>query len=212
MNQDASFSGEAVPHRALVTIRAEHRSLTAVLWSLQHLVTGTVSGTEPDFELFSLMIDYIDVFPERFHHPKEDQYLFKALQARTTEARGVLEELSAEHAQGDRLIHDLRHALALYRAAGDTGHAQFAATVDAYAAFHWSHMRKEEDVVFPLAEHVLTDTDWQAIDAAFSENDDPLFGAKPRAAFRRLFQLILELAPSPIGLGPARTGKPAAPP
>ena len=206
MNHHGSLSGEAARERALSKIRAEHQSLTAVRWSLQHLAERAGSGAGPDFELFSIMIDYIDLFPERFHHPKEDEYLFEALQARALEARWIVSDLTAEHAQGNRLIHDLRHALALYRVTGEPGRAQFAAAVDAYVDFHWNHMRKEEDVVLPLAKRVLTDTDWQAIDAAFSTNEDPLFGLKPQEAFRRLFDLILELAPAPVGLGSARTG------
>jgi hypothetical protein len=57
----------------------------------------------------------------------------------------------------------------------------------------------------PLAERVLTDADWQAIDAAFRANDDPLFGARPKQEFRKLFQLIVNRAPAPLGVGdPAR--------
>jgi hemerythrin-like domain-containing protein len=192
----------------MARIRAEHRALTAVLWSLQHLVQHSVPGSAPDFEVFSIMIDYIDLFPERYHHPKEDRYLFEAIAGRAPEARSILDQLTSEHVQGDRLIRDLRHALALYRIAGEAGRAEFAAAVDAYVDFHWQHMSREEDVVFPLATRVLTETDWQAIDAAFCDNADPLFGAKPHEAFRRLFHLIMELAPWPVGLGPARRREP----
>ncbi len=33
-------------------------------------------GAKPDFGLLGAMIYYIDTVPERFHHPKEEQYLF----------------------------------------------------------------------------------------------------------------------------------------
>jgi hemerythrin-like domain-containing protein len=65
-------------------------------------------------------------------------------------------------------------------------------------------MRLEEDVVLPLAERTLTEADWQPIDAAFRANEDPLFGARPREEFRKLFQLIVNLAPAPVGVGPGR--------
>lgn len=32
----------------------------------------------------------------------------------------------------------------------------FAAAVDEYAEFHWQHLRREEDIVLPLAEAHLT--------------------------------------------------------
>jgi len=112
-SDDALGSGQ---HRVVSVIRAEHRSLSAVLWSLNYLARE--AGTEPDFELLSLMIDYIDLFPERLHHPKEDQYLFTALRTRTADAEPILQELTAEHARGAHMINDLRYALARYRLAG----------------------------------------------------------------------------------------------
>ena len=196
-------------NRVVSIIHAEHRSLSAVLWSLNYLVRGT--GTEPDFELLSLMIDYIDLFPERLHHPKEDQHLFTALRMRAADAAAILQELTAEHARGAHMIDDLRYALARYRLAGADGRAQFAAAVHAYVQFHLEHMRKEEEAVLPLAERVLTQDDWRAIDAAFSDTSDPLLGPEARAALRGLFQTILELAPPPVGLGLARdVAKPTA--
>jgi len=194
---------------AMSIIHAEHRSLSAVLWSLNYLARET--RIEPDFELLSLMIDYIEMFPERLHHPKEDQHLFTALRRRTADAEAVLQTLTADHARGAHMIDDLRFGLARYRAVGEAGREQFGAAVHAYVQFHWEHMRKEEEVLLPLAARVLTQDDWQAIAAAFSESGDPLLGHGAQAALRALFQSILALAPPPVGLGSARdTSKPTA--
>lgn len=186
-------------------IRAEHRSLTAVTQSLR-LLAGDARerGLEPDGELFTLILDYIDGFSNRFHHPKEDEYLFVALRRRCAEANEALDALEVEHARGDELIRDLRYFLSRCRVGGATSVDTFAAAVDEYVDFHWRHMRMEEDVVLPLAERTLTEADWQPIDAAFRANDDPLFGARPAEEFRRLFLLILNLAPPPVGVGPSR--------
>jgi hemerythrin-like domain-containing protein len=187
---------------ALSIIRDEHRSLVAVLQGLQFLVRDVRDrGVAPDFELFTLILDYIDLFPEKFHHPKENEHLFKAVRARSAEGNAVLDELEGEHARGDTLIRELRHALARWRVAGAAGFEAFAGTVDAYLDFHWKHMRKEEDVVMPLAERVLTAADWEAIDAAFRANEDPLFGVRPKEEFARLFGLIVNRAPPPLGVG-----------
>src|SRR3989338_10775416 len=48
---------------ALSVIRDEHRSLVAVLQGLQFLVRDIRDrGVEPDFDLFSLIVDYIEIF------------------------------------------------------------------------------------------------------------------------------------------------------
>ena len=189
--------------RALAIIRGEHRSLAAVLWSLEPLIERADPGTGPDLELLSMMVDYIEGFPERCHHPKEDEYLFKAVRARTHVADELLETLALEHARGERMIHELRHALALYRVAGETARPQLASLVAAYATFHWEHMRKEEEVILPLAQRVLEEEDWKTIEAAFSGNADPLSpaGAAATGPYGKLLDLITQQAPDPIGFG-----------
>jgi len=146
------------------------------------------------------MIYYIDAFPERLHHPKEDDFLFALLAVSAPEARPLIEELCAEHAAGKRLIRELEAALIAFEVNGRSSLPAFADAVDAYARFHWDHMRKEEARLLPLAERHLTEADWQAIDEAFAGNEDPVADLR-EASFDRLYQRIVSLAPDPVGLG-----------
>ncbi|HTI57018.1 MAG TPA: hemerythrin domain-containing protein [Verrucomicrobiae bacterium] len=190
---------------ALSIIREEHRSLSAVIRSLDLLAREARDrGHEPDYELFTVMLDYVEGFSDRFHHPKEDEHLFSALRRRAPEANHALDVLEGDHARGEELIRDLRYLLSRCRVGGAAAVDVFAAAVGEYVDFYWRHMRLEEDVVMPLAERKLTPADWQPIDAAFQANDDPLFGARPREEFKRLFGLILNRAPAPVGVGPER--------
>jgi hypothetical protein len=53
----------------------------------------------------------------------------------------------------------------------------------------------------PLAERVLSAEDWRGIEAAFTDNTDPVFGRAPREEYAALFKLILSQAPPPVGYG-----------
>ena len=64
-------------------------------------------------------------------------------------------------------------------------------------------MRTEEDKLIPLARDHLTEEDWKEIDAAFTGHSDPLFGATVKDEYEKLFRQIVNLAPRPIGIGPA---------
>ena len=58
---------------AIAIIRDEHRSLGAVLHGLLYLIREIrYAGAAPKFEVLHAMLDYIDAFPERFRHPKEE--------------------------------------------------------------------------------------------------------------------------------------------
>ncbi len=194
--------------KALAIIRDEHRSFAAILNGFDYLVGEIRDGRmEPDFALFSAMLHYIEAFPEKLHHPKEDEYLFPAMLRRATEAATIISELQAEHVAGRRLIAELAVALERYRQAGAPGFAEFSRTVAAYTDFHWAHMNKEEGKLMPMAEKALRPEDWREIDDAFASNEDPIVGIKPTKQFRELFRRIANLAPAPIGLGPSRAGR-----
>jgi hemerythrin-like domain-containing protein len=190
---------------AIRVIQDEHRSLAAVLHGMLYLVHQIRDrGAKPDFDLFGAMIYYIDAFPERFHHPKEDQYLFRLLRIRHPQAAPLLQRLEAEHHAGAEKIRTLEQALARYQHGGASEFTDFLNAVEAYATFHWDHMRAEEKEVLPLAKKHLTTGDWEAIDAAFLGHSDPMFGAEAGAQYDTLFSRIVNLAPPPIGVGPAR--------
>ena len=67
-------------------------------------------------------------------------------------------------------------------------------------------MRREEEQVLPLAAEALLPEDWEAIDAAFASNDDPVVGASAGKAFRELFRHLVAILPPPYGVGPAAGG------
>ncbi len=193
--------------KAVRILREEHRSLSAVIASLEQLARQARDTTvKPDFAVFRAMIYYIDAFPERQHHPKEDRELFARLAARAPQAQAVLDGLHAEHARGGEMIRELERALLAFEQTWPQGAEAFAAGVDAYAQFHRKHMRTEEQQVLPLAERVLTPEDWQAIAEAFGANADPLSGAPTDRGFGELLARIVATAPDPIGLG-RRWGK-----
>jgi len=190
--------------RAIAIIHDEHRSLAAVLHGLLYLVRGIrLNGAKPKFDVLRAMVYYIDAFPERFHHPKEDAYLFRLLGLRCPGATALIEQLKAEHRSSAEKIRALEQALERYRDGGEAEFPAFAEAAQAYAAFHWNHMRVEEDTLIPLAREHLTADDWKEIEAAFAGHSDPLFGADAEAEYNNLFRRIVNIAPPPIGLGPA---------
>ena len=187
---------------ALNVIRGEHRSLTAVLHGLWYLVDEVNEGRrKPDFTVLRAMLHYIDTFPEKLHHPKEQRYLFARLRERTITENAVLDQLEAEHIHGAKLIRDLEQALLRWEMGGQQDFAAFAEEVERYVDFHRRHMRQEEQVVLPLAERVLTEEDWRGIDAAFAGNADPLIGTDVEKDFERLYRRIVSIAPPPLGFG-----------
>lgn len=187
---------------AVNVIRSEHRSIAAVLHGLLYLIGEIRAGrSAPRFDVLKAMVHYIDAFPERLHHPKEDRYLFVVLRQRTQEANDTLDRLEQQHRQGAEMIRDIEQALLRYEQGGAEYFEAFAGHAAEFADFHWQHMREEEELILPLAERVLTARDWSVIDDAFAGNDDPLMGMEFKRSYEQLFTRIVMLAPPPLGVG-----------
>ncbi len=195
---------------AIKIIQREHRAIASVIHALDHVLDEVRDKKlAPDFELFEAILDYIRDFPDHFHHPKEDDYLFAALLKRDPSIRETIDKLEHEHKEGYRVLADLRWKLDDWKKDPDGGMAPFYDAAKQYVELERKHMGLEEQKVIPAARKALTENDWREIDAAFGQNDDPIFGDRPRADFDKLFARIVNLAPAPYGLGER---KPPPPP
>jgi len=188
-------------NKAVSILKGEHRSISAVVSGLKDLARMAHDATaRPDFTVFRAMLRYIDEYPERLHHPKEDRYLFARLLARYPGAKPLVDDLEREHVEGAKRVRELERSLLFLEDRWPVGAREFRDLVDAYAQFHWNHMRKEEEKVLPLAEAHLTESDWLVIEEAFAGNADPIADLREKD-FQVLFSRIASIAPAPVGLG-----------
>ena len=185
---------------AITILKSEHRSISVILAAMKELARMVEErGVKPDFRAFRAMLRYIDEYPERLHHPKEDRFLFARLATRSPEAKRLVDDLRSEHIAGARRVRELERALLFFEDRWPAGSGAFRLAVEEYAAFHWAHLRKEEETLLPLAKRLLTLEDWAAINTAFAENQDPIAGVG-ELDFRTLFSRIAHLTPAPVGL------------
>ena len=178
---------------ALGALKTEHHNLAQVLNCLSEEVERIRGLDEkPDLDLLFSIVYYIRVFPDRYHHPKEDEYLFKPLRQRTQEGDQVLDELEREHARFGGMLENLEQALRDYDQRYPNGLDELERQIEEYLEFQWQHMRREEEQVLPIAERVLREQDWAAMNNAFSRHGDPMFGENVRTGFEALRHRIVK--------------------
>ncbi|HZD27024.1 MAG TPA: hemerythrin domain-containing protein [Alphaproteobacteria bacterium] len=189
---------------AVDIIHGEHRRIAAVLHCLEHLAQGTKERSPRDeIPVFDAILEYLQAFPERFHHPKEEQYLFATLWGRCPELQEAISRLRSEHDGGEHRLLALSRALEGLRRNADDGEAAFRQAVVEYVAFEREHMRLEEQDILPRVREVLSSYELKRMDDAFIGNSDPLFGDAPQARYRELYNRILAVAPEPYGFARA---------
>jgi branched-chain amino acid transport system ATP-binding protein len=200
---------------ALDIIQAEHRGIWRIAGALDALRDAMARRQEANAAAATAidLLDYLDLYADRVHHPKEDEYLFRVLRNRDAAAAAQIDRLEAEHRDGPHHLAQLRKLASDYAEGNTDGEQTFFNALAHYTEHLRSHIRFEETTVMPAARRALSPEDWKSINASFLDNDDPLFGAKARAEFAALKARIVALAPEPVGLGGSRSaaaGRPMA--
>ncbi len=188
--------------RTITIIRTEHRRLAAIINCFIGVLDDLAQARiEPDFDLLESVHEYCRSFLYKFHHPKEDGYLFPALCKASPEIREKVEQLEGEHEKGVGLLDELDQALADFRQNPKENLPSYVKVAKAYRDFEWQHMGLEEKEILPLADKVIGDEVWEELDRVFQDHDDPVFGDKPQGKYENLLSKIVNTAPAPHGLG-----------
>jgi hemerythrin-like domain-containing protein len=188
---------------ALQVIRDEHSAVSAVLRSmLQMMERGPDEQPERFFDVLRAMLFYIDEFPERRHHPKESDLLFPKIARVAPQLMEVIERLERDHVSGESRVRELQHLLLAWELLGDSRRVAFQEAARKYVEFYLTHMRTEETELLPVAQKLLTEQEWEQLNAAF-QNSDPLVTGDHDPVYDRLFTRIVMRTPAPIGVGPA---------
>lgn len=162
---------------ALAIIAAEHHAFDASLAAIiDHIRLVRAHRIAPHAGLFRQGLSYLATFMDHFHHPKEDEFLFKAVRERSREADELLADLHGDHARAPARFAALIKAVDGTRAGTMAAFEDFASLMERYAHEQVIHMRREKEELVPIALRTLRLADWKVIDAAFQANRDPLFG------------------------------------
>lgn len=176
--------------KALSIIHGEHRNLGMTLMCFEKVLVDIENQQrQPEVMLFRAIVSYIDSFLYRFHHPKEDDYLFPVLCRRYPAADELVQSLQNDHHNGAKLCHELNETLN-YCESSDVHFVEFHEAALNYIHYERRHIGKEEAELLPLVREHLTTSDWEPINSVFSENDDPMFGKEPKQRYKQLSRLI----------------------
>ena len=168
---------------ALSIIGSEHAAFDAALAAvMDRIQVVREHRAEPDAASFERNISYLATFMDHFHHPKEDDHLFRAVSARSGEGSDLIDHLQHDHRQAPAIFAELLRCLRAAREGSPAAFGDFGSLFERYARDQLRHMRQENEELLPLAQRVLRATDWVAIEAAFAANRDPLFSAKRAAS------------------------------
>ena len=174
----------------LRALQSDHAKMAHLLELLERQLDIFDQGKTPDYELVGGILDYCIGYPDRFHHPKEDAILDQMARSQPENLQ-VQQELKEDHEKLAILTKRFADAMEQVLQDQEVPRDWFGQTGRQFIRHYRRHLNWEEEEVFPRAAESLSTDEWADIEALFSGDNDPLFGAGDEARFKALREELL---------------------
>lgn len=150
------------------TLKHEHRVIEQALRALDGICVRLELNETIPAEALVHIYDFIQMYADRFHHEKEETCFFPALlKAGMGIEGGPLGFLKQEHITERKLLIDLGAAITAYQHHGEEAKSHIIELARNFSRHLLSHMRREDAILFTLAEEVLDEPAKASVHQAF---------------------------------------------
>jgi len=171
----------------------EHRIIQQVVGGMAVLIEKLESGKEVDPSVFTDLSEFLQTFGDRCHHGKEELYLFKLLEKKGVPVSGCpLAVLLHEHQKGRNLMADLKLTSETYLRTPNAGKEALIGTLRRLIELYPAHIWKEDYLLFPMAEKLLSEDEQSELAAQFAQHESEV-GLDVHHGFEQLAGRILEM-------------------
>ena len=178
-------------HEATKVLREEHEVILRVLDATEATANAIESGTEPQAQFLSDVVEFLRSYADRQHHGKEEDLLFPELEKKGMPRNGgPVGMMLMEHQFGRSHIARMAEAATAYAGGDRAAAATWADASLDYVALLREHIAKENQILFVMAERLLSADDQARLFVEFAGVDKNKMGA---GECERLLQLSARL-------------------
>ena len=131
----------------------EHSTIQVMLRVLEAVAERLEAGQQVDAGQMESMVEFIRLFADRFHHGKEEDLLFSAMEAAgIPRDGGPIGVMLEEHDEGRGYVKAMSEGIASYRDGNPDAARTIAASARRYAGLLADHIEKENGMLYPMAD------------------------------------------------------------
>ncbi len=169
----------------------EHRVIEIVLDCLDRMVEKVQAGGALDLNDARAAVDFIRNFADRCHHGKEEERLFPAMVRKGVPSEnGPIGVMLFEHERGREFVAGMAGALEALERGDKAGTAQFTFNAEQYVQLLHAHIHKEDMILFPLANRVMTEADQTGLLKEFDVVEKEHMGAGTHEKYLELAESL----------------------
>lgn len=172
---------------ATEVLMAEHRGIELMLNAMERNAPKIVAGDADQLPFFETAIDFLRNFADNCHHYKEERLLFPALAERGVPTLGgPIGIMLSEHEQGRAYIRAMAEAVSQGKGGQSDAYSRVASAATGYVALLRAHIQKEDTVLFPWAERVMTRDELTAMAEQFDVVELEVMGEGTHERYHRM--------------------------
>ena len=153
---------------ATQVLRDEHEGILAMLAVVEAAAQRLQNGKEIPADLMTNAVTFFRNFADRCHHGKEEDELFPVLEQRgIPKEGGPIGTMLIEHDQGRAFVRAMGEAANRYAQGDASAVPALVQNTLGYVNLLRQHIWKENEILFPMADQVLSPTDQEQLSAAF---------------------------------------------
>jgi hemerythrin-like domain-containing protein len=173
------------------TLAKEHALVILVTKAAEQEVRYMRDTGEYRPQVIDELVDFFQYFTEGCHDPKEENLLFARMCARGLPAdSGILAEFYREHREFHTRLRDVQHWLRTIKKTGSGDVPELALHLDSYLKLMRTHVAREEELLFPMADELLTAQDQEELAHGFDSIECEELAVGVRQRYSELIQLL----------------------
>jgi len=174
-------------------LREEHGATMKMLAALERFIAKVLDLNGSETKDLEALIEFFEIYVDRYHHGKEEQVLFPALsRIRTARIDSLINSLMEDHCEARTSIEQIKSNAVTLHYCFEADCDEFKERTDRYVDLVRKHIRKENSELLPLIEERLSETERLQMTSQFHDVEKAALGSSGLEVFmvsiRRLSQ------------------------
>lgn len=179
-------------HSIMQQLNDDHSHMAKVLSYLNKRLrkAGDLDHAAPELWALLAVLDYIQVYPERWHHPVED-LIFQRLAQYYPECSHHVTIIEEEHEQLESMTHAMLELCNAFLDDNEQAIKSMRLIMLCYLDMQQKHMLRENEYLYPFIEQHFSKDDWNHIEKTMPVINDPLFGDITKHDYEKIYNEII---------------------
>lgn len=180
-----------MPDNPTDLLKQEHEVVLTVVAAMEREVDDIRRTDTVDAARVADMVDFTRSFTDGCHHAKEERVLFPLMEKTQSAAGGPVSVMLSEHDAGRAYVRGIVEALPDVTNSRDA-RSQVADNLSGYAYLLRLHIHKENEVLFPMADKILSADDQAYLACEFERIEREETGPGVHERYHEMAQRLSE--------------------